>query len=112
MANKKVSRSAIAALAFGAFFWVPLLNFFLGAAALYFGFSALKEIKKQPKMYKGKVYAALGMLLGALPLYLGILVLVRETLKFGELLFAQIVLVSYPTLTIALLVGLKLRKLL
>jgi len=44
--------------------WIPLLNFLIAPAAVYYGFYALKELNQQPTHYKGKLYAVTGLLIG------------------------------------------------
>ena len=68
MKNKKNSSSAIMSLIFGLFFWLPLLNAITSLFAIYFGVTALVNIKKNPAVYSGKNLAIIGIILGALPL--------------------------------------------
>ena len=54
------------------FFWIPLLNIFLGTLAVVFGVGALKNIKKSPSKYGGKLYAIVGTGLGSLTIVLSV----------------------------------------
>lgn len=51
-------------------FWIPLLNVPLSISAIAFGIAALKLIHNSPERYGGRIYAVIGIILGALPLIL------------------------------------------
>ena len=112
MAKKVIRRSAIASLIIGMFFWVPLLNFVLGAAAIYLGISALKKIRGNPGIYKGKLLAVGGILLGIVPFYFSFFLLMKNMLDLRDILFAQIMLLALPLSIIAVMLVLKSKRLL
>jgi len=58
---------AITSFVLGLFFWVPLLNIFIGVLAVFIGVKALINIKKNPKKYGGKGLAIIGIILGIIP---------------------------------------------
>ncbi|HLC65003.1 MAG TPA: DUF4190 domain-containing protein [Candidatus Nanoarchaeia archaeon] len=60
----------------GLFFWVPLFNLILSPIAIYLGIRALRQIKKEPEVYSGKGYAVVGLILGIIPLLLGLIYLI------------------------------------
>ena len=66
MQQKKSSAMALTSFVFGLFFWIPLLNLIFGALAAYLGFKALGKIKKEPKLYGGKWFAIIGIVLSVL----------------------------------------------
>lgn len=63
---KKSKALAVISFIFGLMFWVPLINFIFGALAIYFGFKAVGKIKRDPTKYKGKWFAVVGIILGAI----------------------------------------------
>ena len=46
--------------------WIPLLNLGIAPSAVYFGIKALREIKKNPEKYSGRIYAIIGIVIGGL----------------------------------------------
>jgi hypothetical protein len=56
-------------------FWIPLLNYPLSIMAIIFGIHGLKLAHKFPARYGGRTFAVMGIILGTLPLMLGITVL-------------------------------------
>jgi len=62
--KRKSKAGAIAAFVFGLAFWIPLLNLIFGIFAIYFGVKSLKNIKKEPEKYSGKILAIIGIALG------------------------------------------------
>ena len=75
MAQKQLNQGqskarALASFVLGLGFWIPLLNFILGALAIYHGSKALTQIKKEPKKYSGKYFAVSGIVLGVLVYFL------------------------------------------
>lgn len=60
----------------GLFFWVPLFNLIFAPLAIYYGFKSLKRIKKDSEQYGGKGFAITGIILGILPLWLGLVFLI------------------------------------
>ena len=64
--KKKSKAGAIASLAFGLTFWIPLLNIIFGIFAIYLGIKSLKNIKKEPEKYSGKAFAIIGIILGSI----------------------------------------------
>jgi hypothetical protein len=61
--------------ALGLGFWIPLLNYPLSILAIIFGINALKLAHKNPERYGGRGFAVAGIILGTLPILLGITVL-------------------------------------
>lgn len=112
MAKRTLSRSAAASLALGMLFWIPLLNFILGAAAVYLGIYALKKIRNKPEAYMGKFLAIGGIFLGLIPFYFGVFLLLKPLLRVDETVFAQVTLVSGLVFIAAVLLALKLKRLL
>ena len=64
--KKKSKKSAIASFVFGLTFWIPLLNLIFSFFAVYFGILSLKNIKKEPEKYSGKIFAIIGITLGVI----------------------------------------------
>ncbi len=60
----KNNELAMISLVLAALTWIPLVNFAIAPAAVYFGFKGLIEIKNEPEVYKGKIYAVIGILVG------------------------------------------------
>ncbi|MBI4918545.1 hypothetical protein HY837_01335 [archaeon] len=60
----KTNELAVISIILAAISWIPLVNFGIAPAAVYFGWKGFKEIKKEPELYKGKIYAIIGMLIG------------------------------------------------
>lgn len=50
---------------FGVFSWIPLFNFGLSFAAVFFGIKAIKLQSKYPNKFSGKWYAIIGIVIGA-----------------------------------------------
>jgi hypothetical protein len=59
-------------LVLGLGFWIPLLNYPLSVLAIIFGVNALKLAHKNPERYGGRTYAVIGIILGTIPILLGI----------------------------------------
>ena len=70
---KKSKLAAVTAFVLGLTFWIPLINLISGALAIIIGFKALIKIKKEPAKYNGKWFAIIGIVLGALPILLGLI---------------------------------------
>ena len=66
MQQKKSKTMALASFIFALFFWIPLLNLIFGALSIYLGIKALRKIKKESKLYYGKWYAVIAIILSAL----------------------------------------------
>ena len=64
--KKKSKKSAIASFIFGLAFWIPLLNLIFSFFAIYIGIISLKNIKKEPEKYAGKIFAIIGIILGSI----------------------------------------------
>ena len=64
--KKKSKTEAIASFVFGLTFWIPLLNLIFGIFAIYFGVKSLKNIKKEPEKYSGKIFAIIGIALASI----------------------------------------------
>ena len=62
----KSKTTAIISFVLGLAFWIPLLNLIFGALAIYIGIKSLIKIRKEPDTYAGKMYAILGIALGAI----------------------------------------------
>jgi hypothetical protein len=56
-------------------FWIPLLNIPLSVAAIIFGLTALNLNHKYPQRYGGRGYAVAGIVIGLIPLVLGLSIL-------------------------------------
>ncbi|HLG24978.1 MAG TPA: DUF4190 domain-containing protein [Candidatus Nanoarchaeia archaeon] len=67
---EKSKARAVSSFVLGLGFWIPLLNFILGALAVYHGMKALRNIKNEPKKYSGKAFAVTGIILGCLVYFL------------------------------------------
>ena len=66
MDQKKSRAMALTSFVFGLFFWIQLLNLIFGALAVYLGFKSLGKIKKEPRLYGGKWFAIIGIVLSVL----------------------------------------------
>ncbi|MAG15555.1 hypothetical protein CMO88_00685 [Candidatus Woesearchaeota archaeon] len=108
--EKKRSRNAIIALILSLFVVIPLLNYIIGAVAIYFGTEALKEIKHKQK--KGKIIALLGIFLGSIPFYFGFLNFLQSRLNISTKLFSQVTEFTFPAIIVIVLLVLKAKKLL
>ena len=64
--KKKSNAGAITAFVFGLTFWIPLLNLIFGIFAIYLGIKSLKNIKKEPEKYSGKIFAITGIVLASI----------------------------------------------
>ncbi|MBW2979839.1 DUF4190 domain-containing protein [Candidatus Woesearchaeota archaeon] len=73
---KKEKSLAVTSFTLSLFFWIPLLNVFLGTLAIVFGVGALKNIKKSPSTYGGRAYAIAGTILGSLTIVLSLMGLI------------------------------------
>jgi hypothetical protein len=56
-------------------FWIPLLNYPLSILAIIFGVNALKLAHKNPERYGGRGFAVAGIILGTIPILIGIAML-------------------------------------
>ena len=65
---KKSKASAITSFVFGVISIIPLINYITAFLAIYFGIKSLKNIRKHPENYGGKIFAITGLLLGILTL--------------------------------------------
>ena len=70
---EKSKATAVVSFILGLLFWIPLLNIFFGALAVFLGIKSLMKIKKDPKKYGGKWFAVTGILLGLLPIILSMI---------------------------------------
>lgn len=73
MTSPKSRMLALSSSIFGLAFWIPLLNFIFGVAAVMLGIMALLNIKKHPDKYAGTGYAITGIVLGAIPIVFSVL---------------------------------------
>ena len=73
---KKDKSLGVTSFILSLFFWIPLLNIFLGTLAVVFGVGALKNVKKSPSRYGGRVYAIVGTVLGSLTIVLSLIGLI------------------------------------
>ncbi len=72
--------SAIISLVLGVLCFIPLLNWALSVLAIYFGIAALRSIRRDPQHYGGKVFAIVGIVIGAAVLFFNV---------YGILFFAD-----------------------
>jgi hypothetical protein len=72
---------AIISFVLGIFFWIPLLNNFIGALAIFFGIKAIYNIRKNPEKYGGMTLAIIGIIFGIIPLFFSIAAGVQLLLK-------------------------------
>lgn len=59
----KSKSTAMASFILGLISWVPLFNFVIAPAGVYFGIVAIRKIKKEPDKYGGKGYAIAGIII-------------------------------------------------
>jgi uncharacterized membrane protein HdeD (DUF308 family) len=81
--NKEKKDLFYAKLSFvlGLGFWIPLLNFPFSILAIITGIAALKLAHKHPERYGGRTYAVIGIILGTIPILLGISMLLIPTTR-------------------------------
>ena len=65
---KKSKALAITSFVFGVISIIPIINYLTTFLAIYFGIKSLKNIRKHPKNYNGKIFAVTGLSLGILTL--------------------------------------------
>ena len=63
---KKSKALAIASFVFGIISIIPIINYLTAFLAIYFGTKSLKNIRKRPESYDGKIFAITGLLIGIL----------------------------------------------
>ena len=111
--NKPRNKTAIAAVAIGLLYWMPLFNFLTSAVAIFLGVKALREIRDEHSTPKpsGKMLASAAVILGVFPYYLSIIYVLRTyfTLTSHQLGFTIAVLL--PLILSFTFVLLKLMKL-
>jgi hypothetical protein len=65
---------AIASLVLGLFFWLPIFGVLCSGLALIFGITALMNCKQNPQEYDGKILSVIGIVLGAIGLFLPVII--------------------------------------
>ena len=63
---KKSKSLAITSFVFGVISIIPMINYLTTLLAIYFGIKSLKNIRKHPENYDGKIFAITGLLFGIL----------------------------------------------